>query len=222
MHFVIFVLLFGLAGKNFTYVPMATGDTERLGCLSYGALIFSWGITWAPMTADYSSYLSEKTSKKSVFWWTLAGNYFGSTLAFILGIALTSLIANEDPAYNFGPTYDAGGFGALTGAVFGGHGSGLRNFGRFIQTLLGLGIIAANVPNMYSFALDIQAVSSFTQKVPRALVTIFGALCALAISLGLRNNFIDALQNFMDLFGYWFVIILLSNSCNLPWLTIFV
>lgn len=205
MQFCIFIILLGVGGKNFTYVPMATGEAERLGCLSYGALIFSWGITWAPMTADYSSYLSEKTSKRSVFFWTLGGNYFGSTLAFILGIAISSLVENGNPAYKFSDVYDAGGFGALVGAVFLGHGTGVRNFGRFVQTLLGMGIVAANVPNMYSFALDIQAISSLTQRIPRPLVTIVGALAALAISLGLRNNFVDALENFMDLFGYWYV-----------------
>ena len=204
MEATIFVILFGLGGKNFTYMPMSTGDTARLGCLSYGALIFSWGITWAPMTADYSSYLSETTSKRSVFWWTLGGNYFGSTISFILGIAIASLVYNKN-ANGYSDIYDAGGLGALVGAIFLGYSSGVRNFGRFIQTLLGLGIVAANVPNMYSFALDIQAISSFTQRIPRALVTVFGALVALAISLGLRNNYIDALQNFMDLFGYWCV-----------------
>lgn len=203
LQFCIFTILVGFGGKNFTYMPMATGETAKNGCLSYGALIFSWSITWAPLTADYSSYLSEKTNKRSVFLCTFAGNYFGSTIAFLIGLALSSLTYNDDPTYNFSAAYEAGGYGALTGCIFLGRGAGVRNFGRFVQTLLGLGIVGANVPNMYSFALDIQAISSYSQRVPRAIVTFIGALAALAISLALRDNFIDALENFMDLFGYW-------------------
>lgn len=182
---------------------MATGDNARLGVLSYGALVFSWGITWVPLAADYSLYMPSKTPKWQTFFWTFSGIYIGSTFAFLIGIALATLVSNSDPAYNFAAVYDDRGIGGLVGAIFEGHGTGARGFGRFIEVLLALSIMGANIPNIYSFGLAVQAISSWTQKIPRVLVTLFGFAVSVVVCCVLRNRFVEALENFLNILSYW-------------------
>ena len=202
---VIFTIVVGFGGKHFVDVPVATGDTARLGVLSFGAIIFAWSITWAPLAADYSLYMPSKTPKWRIFFWTFAGIYLGSTLAFLIGLAFATLLSNPDPVYNFPDVYDNRGLGGLVGAVFEGRGTGVRGFGRFIEVLLAFGITGANIPNIYSFGISVQAISSWTQKIPRIVVTLFGFSVALTVSCILRDRFVEALSNFMDILSYWYV-----------------
>ncbi|CZR51321.1 related to Purine-cytosine permease fcyB [Phialocephala subalpina] len=200
---VLSIIVVGFGGKHFVDVPMAKGDDARLGVLSYGALVFSWGITWVPLAADYSLYMPSKTPKWQTFFWTFSGIYIGSTLAFLVGIAIATLISNPDPFYNFPAVYDDRGIGGLVGAIFEGHGTGVRGFGRFIEVLLALSIMGANIPNIYSFGLSVQAISTWTQKIPRILVTLFGFAVAVTVSCILRNRFVEALENFLNVLSYW-------------------
>jgi len=211
---VLATIVVGMGGKHFVNTPMAKGDDSRLGVLSFGALIFSWGVTWVPLAADYSLYMPTKTPKWKTFVWTFCGIYIGSTIGFIIGVALATLIANPNPLYNFADVYDDRGIGGLVGAVFAGHGAGVRGFGRFIQVLLSFSIMGANIPNIYSFGLSVQAISGWTQKIPRILVTLFGFGVALTVSCILRNRFVEALENFLNLLSYWatpFAVIILTE-----------
>jgi purine-cytosine permease-like protein len=182
---------------------MATGSAARLGVLSYGALIWSWGITWVPLAADYSLYMPSSTPKWRIWFWTVGGIYIGCTLSFIIGAAIATLIFNPDPAYNFSSVYDACGFGGLVGSVFAGYGTGVRNFGRFIEVLLAFSIVAANIPNIYSFGLCIQAFSAWSEKIPRILTTLVGWSIAVVVSCILRDRFVAALENFLNILSYW-------------------
>lgn len=182
---------------------MSKGEDAKLGVLSFGALVFSWGITWVPLAADYSLYMPSSTPKWRVFFWTFGGIYIWSTLAFLVGVALATLVSNPDPAYGFADVYDSRGIGGLVGAVFAGHGGGVRNFGRFIEVLLAFSIVGANIPNIYSFGLSVQAISSWTEKIPRILTTLFGFSIALVVSCILRDRFVEALENFLNVLSYW-------------------
>jgi purine-cytosine permease-like protein len=168
--------MLGFGGKHFVNVPMATGNDARLGVLSYGTLVWSWGITWTPLAADYSLYMASKTSKWQTFVWTFSGIYFSSTFAFLIGLAIATLVSNPDPAYNFPAVYDARGIGGLVGAVFNGYDTEVRGFGRFVEVVLAFSIMGANIPNIYSFGLCLQVISDWTQKIPRILVTLFVSL----------------------------------------------
>jgi purine-cytosine permease-like protein len=201
---VIFTIVVGFGGKHFVNAPVATGDNARLGVLSFGAIIFAWGITWVPLAADYSLYMPSKTPKWNTFLWTFAGIYLGSTLAFLIGLAFATLLSNPDPTYNFPAVFDNRGIGGLVGAVFNGHGTGVRGFGRFIQVLLALSITGANIPNIYSFGISVQAISSWTQRIPRIVVTLFGFSVALTVACILRDHFVEALENFMNILSYWY------------------
>lgn len=147
----IFVIIVGFGSKHFVSIPMATGSAARLGVLSYGALVFSWTITWFPLAADYSLYMQSSTPKYQTFLWTFSGNFIGTAIGFFIGIAFATLVSNLDPIYGFASVYDDRGIGGLVGAVFEGYGDAVRGFGRFIEIVLALSVVAANIPSIYSF-----------------------------------------------------------------------
>jgi purine-cytosine permease-like protein len=111
--------------------------------------------------------------------------------------------SNPDPAYNFPAVYDDRGIGGLVGAIFEGHGIAARGFGRFIEVLLALSIMGANIPNICSFGISVQAISTWTQKVPRILVMLFAFAVAVTVCCILRNRFVEALENFLNILSYW-------------------
>lgn len=49
------------------------------------AIAATWQITYAPYVADYSRYLSRKTSTASSFWWTYAGSVIGTVWMMAFG-----------------------------------------------------------------------------------------------------------------------------------------
>jgi len=158
--------------------------------------------------------MPSKTPKWNTFFWTFGGIYIGSTVSFFIGVAIATMVSNPDPAYNFPSVYDDRGIGGLIGAIFDGYGSGVRGFGRFIEVLLAFSIIAANIPNIYSFGLTVQAISAWTQRIPRILVTMFGFALALTVSCILRNRFVEALENFLNILSYWctpFAVVVLTE-----------
>jgi len=200
---VLVIILVSFGGPHFVSTPVATGAASRTGILSFAAVIFAWAITWVPLAADYSLYMPSRTPKWQTFLWTFVGIYGGSTFAFLIGLAFATLISNSDPVYDFPSVFADRGIGGLIGAVFNGHGHGVRGFGRFIQVLLALSITGANIPNIYSFGIAVQAISSWTQRIPRVLVTVFGAGVALTVSCIVRDHFLEALENFMNVLSYW-------------------
>jgi purine-cytosine permease-like protein len=161
------------------------------------------GHNMGPTRSRFSLYMPSKTPKWNTFLWTFAGIYLGSTLAFLIGLAFATLLSNPDPLYNLPAVYDDRGVGGLVGAVFEGHGTGVRGFGRFIEVLLALSITGANIPNIYSFGISVQAISSWAKKIPRVVVTLFGFSVALTVSCILRDRFVEALSNFMNILSYW-------------------
>jgi purine-cytosine permease-like protein len=125
--------------------------------------------------------------------------------AFLIGVAIATLTSNPGSAYNSPAVYDAQGIGGLVGAVFNRYGTGVRGFRRFIEVILAFSIMGANIPNIYSFGLCVQAISDWMQKILRILVTQFGFAVALTVSCILRNRFVEAFENFLDLLSYWYV-----------------
>ena len=69
----------------------------------------------------------------------------------------------------FADAFDARGVGGLTGQVFEGYGTGVRNFGKFIEALLSFSVVAVVITNIYSLGLNVQIVSD--QLLPRTGAT---------------------------------------------------
>lgn len=198
---VVFCILAGFGAKHFVNIPMAQGQAAVAGVLAYGATIFSWGILWFPLAADYSVYMPVKTSKLKTFACTYIGLWTSCVITFTLGCAFGTLAFSEEPLFT--AAYASRGLGGLVGSVFEGYGGGVRGFGRFIQLILSLSIVGGNIPNIYSCGLSTQAVASWLLKVPRILITLFMFAIALVLSIVAQDHVVEVLSSLMNCLAYW-------------------
>jgi purine-cytosine permease-like protein len=106
-----------------------------------------------------------------VFIWTWSGLFFSPFLIEILGAALMTSINGSDA---FTAAFTARGVGGLTGQIFEGYGTGVRNFGKFIEAILSFSVVAVVITNIYSLGLNVQIVSNYLIKVPRLIWTTIG------------------------------------------------
>lgn len=94
----------------------------------------------------------------------------------------------------FSTAYDKAGIGGLVGAVLFPR---LGKFGHFCMVILALGIIANNCPNQYSISLNLQLLSTKTQRIPRFLWTALSVIAFAALAIGGYEHFESFLENFM-------------------------
>jgi hypothetical protein len=115
---------------------------------------------------DYAVYIRETTKPWKVFIWTWSGLFFSQFLIEALGAALMTSISGSDA---FTAAYKARGVGGLTGQIFEGYGTGVRNFGKFIEAILSFSVVAVVITNIYSLGLNVQIVSNYLILVPRLI-----------------------------------------------------
>jgi purine-cytosine permease-like protein len=106
-----------------------------------------------------------------VFIWTWSGMFFSQFLIELLGAALMTTINGSDA---FTAAYHARGVGGLTGQIFEGYGTGVRNFGKFIQAILSFSVVAVVITNIYSLGLNVQIISNYLMMVPRLIWSLIG------------------------------------------------
>jgi purine-cytosine permease-like protein len=120
--------------------------------------------------------MRETTKPWKVFIWTWSGLFFSQFLIEILGAALMTSINGSDA---FTAAYTARGVGGLTGQIFEGYGTGVRNFGKFIEAILSFSVVAVVITNIYSLGLNFQIVSNYLIKVPRLIWSAIGGVAFL-------------------------------------------
>lgn len=118
--------------------------------------------------------MRSNTKPWKVFIWTWSGLFFSQFLIELLGVGLMTTVSSSDPAFQ--AAYDSRGVGGLTGQIFVGYGTGVRNFGKFIQAILSFSVVAVVITNVYSLGLNIQVISDYLMKVPRLLWSLLGGV----------------------------------------------
>ena len=88
----------------------------------------------------------------------------------------------------FTAAYNARGVGGLTGQIFEGYGTGVRNFGKFVEAILSFSVVAVVITNIYSLGLNLQIVSNYLLKVPRLIWSAIGGV-AFLVRKSLCTNF---------------------------------
>ncbi len=156
------------------------------------SVIATWQITYGPYVADYSRYLREDTSISTTFWWTFGGSVISSIWMMIFGAIATvvaaSAFGNDSVAFIAGQA----GASVLSGITF---------------LLIILGIIAANVLNLYGVFLTtttaIPGLDSYRGSVQMriTLVLIAAVVGTLVAVLG-QGNFVTNYSNFLLLLLY--------------------
>lgn len=148
------------------------------------SIIATWQITYGPYVADYSRYLPERTPTATTFWWTYAGSVISSIWMMILGSIAVSIAAkafNADSVQYI--VMQAGG-----------------GLGWLFYILIILGIIAANVLNLYGIFLTTTTAASlpgFRTVSIRIWLIIGATIISTAVAVLGQGNFIANYTNFL-------------------------
>lgn len=195
---IIFLVSLGLAAPYFDSGAFAgSGPVEAASVLSFGAAVAGFALGWSSLAADYTVHLPEDVNGHAVFWLT----YFGLNLPLILIECLGAATATATRA-DWAALVEAGDVGALLAATL----SRAGGFGRFLQVILALSIVANNIPNMYSFALTFQVLGPFAQRVPRVFLVLVGTAVYIVLALVGASHFESWLDTLLVLLSYWLVI----------------
>jgi len=195
---IIFFVVIGLSAKYMEAGDFAgTGSVEAGSVLSFGASVVGFGLGWVSLAADYTVNIPENVSGWKVFILTYIGLNIPCILLESLGAALTTVTRQD-----WQQRYIDGGVGGLLGASL----SPAGGFGQFLLVILGLSIIANNIPNMYSFALTFQVFGRYAQMIPRFFLVIVGTVVYVILSLVGASHFQAWLDTLLVLLSYWLAI----------------
>ncbi|HLI07364.1 MAG TPA: cytosine permease [Ktedonobacteraceae bacterium] len=178
-------------GKAFS-----TGSSFSLGTfLLVVSVIATWQITYGPYVADYSRYLPSNTPISTSFWWTYGGSVISSIWMMAFGSIAYAVAGStfENDSVHF---------------IVGQSGNSLV-LGGIIYLLIVLGIIAANVLNIYGMfmttttAISLPHFRASTRN--RILFILAAAIVGTAVAVLGQGNFINNYTNFL-LFLLYFII----------------
>jgi nucleobase:cation symporter-1, NCS1 family len=156
-------------------------------------IVFGYTVSWAPYASDYSRYLPEDTSARSIFGWATSGLFAATTWMMVLGAALISVNTSGDVIDAFGVV--------------------LPDWLRYVVLLtLGLSAIPHNSVNLYSGTMaTLTCDVKVKQAVPVVVAGVFGA--GLALVFG-GETFEESLSMFLLLISYyimpWLAVLLVS------------
>jgi NCS1 nucleoside transporter family len=197
------IIVAGFGGPHFLNLPMGSGKPEISSVLSFGTTIIGYQVAWLPIAADYGVYMRETTSGTVTFCWEYAGLMLSQCFIEMLGAAIGTLALSSDA--HFPDAYAEAGIGGLIGAVFDGHGAGVRGFGKFVEVLLAFSCVAVIITNIYSIGLTVQMVSTKLLVVPRLIWSVVGGVVFLVCSIAGRNHLESVMENFLNMCAYWLV-----------------
>ncbi len=178
----------------------AVGRTLSASSFSFGTFLLvvsimaTWQITYGPYVADYSRYLPRRTSISAPFWWTYAGSVISSVWMMALGSIAVAVAGSHFENDSVRYIVEQGG-SALSGIFY---------------LLVILGIIAANVLNLYGIFLTttttIAALQRFRTSVRSRLGFVLGAaIVGTAVAVLGQGNFIQNYTNFLLLLLYFVI-----------------
>ena len=194
---IIFVILLIVAAPHFSAVPShSAGLAEVAAFITFGGAIYGFATGWSSYAADYNVNQPESTPPSRVFWLTFLGVFIPCVLLETLGVAFTSALGSMS---SWNKAFTDGSVGGLLAAVV----TPLGGFGTLILVLLGLSIVANNIPNDYSLGLSMQVLGRAFQRVPRYTWTFAGAVIYVLIAIVGSSNFSGTLNNFLLLVAYW-------------------
>ncbi|CAI6095036.1 unnamed protein product [Clonostachys chloroleuca] len=196
-----FAILAGFGAKEFVNLPMGTGQTELSAVLGFGTVIFGFEISWVPIAADYNVYMEEHTSDWAVFGCAYGGLFVGQFFVEVLGAAIGTLILSPDA--RFQEAYGRAGMGGLMGAVFAGHGDGVRGLGKLVEAILSLSTAAVIVCGIYSIGLSAQLTSEKALRVPRIIWSLLGGIIFLVCAIAGRDHLEAVMTNFLNMCAYY-------------------
>jgi NCS1 family nucleobase:cation symporter-1 len=166
-----------------SHAPVASGIGG--GMVEAVGLAFSYLMGWTVYASDYTRYLPQKTSARSVFWNASLSNFIACVWLELLGVAMALVLpvyaADTNPTLMLNHIRpDWLGPVALVAVV--------------------LGTLTANVLNIYSGSLSSLVINIPLKRwMAAVMVGILGGILA---DIGHRSYYVG-FQNFLFLLGYW-------------------
>ncbi|GAA5873523.1 hypothetical protein JCM8547_005611 [Rhodosporidiobolus lusitaniae] len=198
--FIIFIIMFGQAGRYMHGGMGGVGEAEAASVLSFGGTIAGFALGWTSLAADYTVNFPADTPNWKVFFCTYAGLNFPLVFVECLGALMMTTFVDKP---SWGEAYDKGHLGGLLGAPLVGP---MGGFGRFLLVILALSIVANNIPNVYSFALTFQAFGKYMQMVPRFFLCIVCTIIYIVLAEAGYNSFESAFDTLLVILSYWLAI----------------
>jgi len=158
------------------------------------SIVATWQITYAPYVADYSRYLKSDTRMAATFWYTYLGSVIGTVWMMTVGAIGAQVAAS---AFN----------ASATDYIAGLAGSSLT---WLIYIVVLLGIVAANVLNLYGGFMSITTTVSAFSKIgftsnARTVIAGFIAVLGSALAIWGQGNFLNNYSSFLLLLLYFLV-----------------
>ena len=144
--------------------------------------------------------MQESKKPWRVFLWTFNGLFWSQFLIELLGVALMTTVNGSQA---FSNAYDVAGVGGLTGQIFEGYGTGVRNFGYLIETILSFSVVAVVITNIYSLGLNVQVISDWLLKIPRLIWSLLGGVVFLVAAVAGRDHLQIVMGDFLNCIAYW-------------------
>lgn len=108
----------------------------------------------------------------------------------------------KSSAPRFAERYARDSVGGLLGAAL----EPAGGFGQFCLVVLAFGIVANNIPNMYSLALTTQALHPWLQAIPRPFISIIGTIVYVVLGIVGVDHFESWLDTLLVMLSYWLAI----------------
>ncbi len=158
------------------------------------SVVASWQLTYAPYVSDYSRYLPVDTSISASFWWTYAGSVIASIWMMGFGSIAVSIAAKQFQSDTVSYVVAQANQG-ISGVIY---------------VLIILGIIAANVLNLYGVFMTTTTTITALQRFrigtrSRAIFVLTAAVIGTVVAVLGQGNFIENFTNFL-LFLLYFII----------------
>jgi len=158
------------------------------------SLAATWQITYAPYVADYSRYLPYETTVASTFWYTYLGSVIGTFWMMGLGALIADVASKSFDANS--SAYVANQAGSALSGVF--------------YLIIVLGVIAANVLNLYGFFMSITTTLTALVPIPfrqnaRIILILIAAIIGSALAIAGQGNFLTNYSNFLLVLLYFLV-----------------
>lgn len=201
---IIFLVYAGLIGKHVDIEAgwSGQGTTEASSVLSFLSAIVGFAFGWSSLAADYSCNLPETTSAWKVFGLTYLGLIIPQIGLELIGAAAMATFVSR-PAW--GEHFASEGVGALLAAPLVEY---MKGGGRFFTIILGLSIVANNIPNLYSFSLTVQNLGPWIQRVPRPFLVVLATAIYIVLACVGAHNFEEALDTLLLVLAYWLAIVI--------------
>ncbi len=180
----IFFIIIGIVCSYKVDMPLAsvsTSDSSKL--VSAFILLVAYNLGWTTCTSDYTRYLPNSTSNRTVFLVTFASLFTSLTLLAFFGYTTASAVSVHTPEGVMIALQNLSG-----------------SFAPIVLFVIWFTAIPANAMNDNSAAYTL---ISLGIKLSRPTSAIFGAVLGYVISLFASQSFVEFFEDFLFLFAHW-------------------